>query len=578
MHKIAIAILVLITLTCLSAKTYAIDQANTPVSSADSDLTYSSANNQTPGIAVDPLLGALQISVRCQKANDSKKFIELARILVSKGYDVRAVDKQKLTPLHWTVIGGICANDVKQAQAYGDLATLLISGGADVNAEDEYGNTPLDWQMYSKSEELLQVLLESGARHGYSQDETLRLGNYFNKVYAATETGDIDQIRAVLAADVLCGTELQIRLTTKVASNGSRAGDPVRAVVIAPVMVEGRMVVAPGTPIEGSVMLARKSPNTYVQSILALDFANLIHSTGLKTRLATRLIDVDNARETVRAGIIMGAPFPNSALGKLGKVWQGIWFANPLLGWTLEGATYGYGKTYNREIVYDPGVEMTLRITIPERLMEIPKTPAWTPESPTTRLVDLVNARPMRTETPGQVPSDMTNLMFIGTREKLDAAFQSAGWVAADKLGITTGLKSFLATARNKGFDAAPVSLLLLNGQEPEVVYQKQNNTFAKRHHIRIWKQGVDDQGREIRVGASTHDIGIGVSNLGVKWFHKVDSNIDNERTKVIQDLLFTGTVLEYSMVDRPYAPRKLQNATGDNLRTDGQMAVITFK
>ena len=40
-------------------------------------------------------------------------------------------------------------------------------------------------------------------------------------------------------------------------------------------------------------------------------------------------------------------------------------------------------------------------------------------------------------------------------------------------------------------------------------------------------------------------------------------------------DLLFIGTGLAYADVDRPSAPRKLNNATGDEIVTDGKTSVV---
>jgi len=56
-----------------------------------------------------------------------------------------------------------------------------------------------------------------------------------------------------------------------------------------------------------------------------------------------------------------------------------------------------------------------------------------------------------------------------------------------------------------------------------------------------------------------------------------VDSDIDRERQKTADDLLFTGIATQYAMVDRPRAPREFENATGDKLRTDGRVLVLFF-
>jgi len=74
---------------------------------------------------------------------------------------------------------------------------------------------------------------------------------------------------------------------------------------------------------------------------------------------------------------------------------------------------------------------------------------------------------------------------------------------------------------------------------------------------------------------AAAHDIGINFSEEYRTFIHRVDPQIDSERAKVVTDLLFTGHVQSLALVDRPAAPRKTQNATGDNLETDGRLAVL---
>ena len=49
----------------------------------------------------------------------------------------------------------------------------------------------------------------------------------------------------------------------------------------------------------------------------------------------------------------------------------------------------------------------------------------------------------------------------------------------------------------------------------------------------------------------------------------------NRERAKVVNDLLFTGDVAGFLLVDRPVVPRRGQNATGDSLETDGKIAAL---
>jgi len=110
------------------------------------------------------------------------------------------------------------------------------------------------------------------------------------------------------------------------------------------------------------------------------------------------------------------------------------------------------------------------------------------------------------------------------------------------------------------------------------MVFQKQFNTFAKRHHLRIFHRPDKFQGHDVWVCSATHDTGIEFSAENRTFIHKIDSKIDRERTKVVNDLLFTGLVKGQAFVERPKVPTNGENATGDKLETDGKMAVLLLE
>ena len=203
--------------------------------------------------------------------------------------------------------------------------------------------------------------------------------------------------------------------------------------------------------------------------------------------------------------------------------------------------------------------------------------PGWPTLSVTAELQHLVAAMPQRTHTPDNKPSDMANLMFIGSREELLAAFGEAGWFQADDIGVRSALKTAQATLRQSGYREAPVSSLRVEGRPPDLVLQKSLDTFAKRHHIRIWKFPREYDGRDVWVGAATHDISTTNRKAGTKWSHRIDPHVDRERDWVETDLLFIGTATAYADIERPHSPRKTTNATGDVMVTDGKMSVVAL-
>src|SRR5215212_3949258 len=168
--------------------------------------------------------------------------------------------------------------------------------------------------------------------------------------------------------------------------------------------------------------------------------------------------------------------------------------------------------------------------------------------------------------------------MFIGTEEQLQKAFEAAGWTTAHQKNTTSVLETVRAVAEVRGYKEAPMSTLLLDGRRSDFDFQKQNNTFAKRHHLRIWRRPVSFMDRPVWVSSSTHDIGIEFSQENRTFIHVIDPQIDRERAKVVSDLLFTGQVESLALVERPQVPRTGRNATGDNIETDGRIAVLVLQ
>src|SRR3954465_15175269 len=144
------------------------------------------------------------------------------------------------------------------------------------------------------------------------------------------------------------------------------------------------------------------------------------------------------------------------------------------------------------------------------------------------------------------------NLMFLGSEKALVNAFRQAGWKPAESLDLKTETQTFFALAAHHSYREGPVSSLLVDGQKPVLVFEKETNTFAKRHHIRIWRQQQTFDGVPVWIGAGTHDTGIVFSRKARTFSHSVDGDIDEERLKIENDLIFTGEVAASGLINRP--------------------------
>lgn len=387
----------------------------------------------------------------------------------------------------------------------------------------------------------------------------------------------------VHAAQIPAGTELSIRLTDKVASEAPLPQPPVHALVIAPVIVDGRIALGAGAELTGAVKQA-KAATDKDPAQLQIVFSE-IRSGVTRAAVSAVMSSLDNARETVDdKGLITGIAPDDTFSARIDQGIAKLQANDKLAG--LAGLIQGTKQALkiqeaNPNIDYDAGAEFTLKLTQPLNWRGTDQGPTakLEPFPNESALFDLVNRQPFRTmaENPPR-PSDITNIMFIATEMELRAAFEKAGWAVPARLDTKSKLETARALIEARGYKEGPMSILLLEGNAPDIAYQKGNNTFAQRHHLRIFRRPGTFDGKPIWVCSSTHDTGIDFSEHDRTFIHKIDPRIDQERAKVVNDLLFTGMVRSIALVGRPAIPQNATNATGDRIETDGSMAVLLLQ
>lgn len=358
-----------------------------------------------------------------------------------------------------------------------------------------------------------------------------------------------------------------------------------KAVVVVPVFANGTELVPSGAELTGKTSdtrAAQGASDTAQEqpAQLKLVFDHLQDRSGQSKAIHCKVADIDNARESVdSAGLITGIAASQTFAARIDQGITKLATRNQQLGALLSTIRSSLINQVDPSITYQPGVDLTLVLTEPLEWGAGASTENQPGEiTPADHLVALVNKEPFRTvaQNPPS-PSDVTNLMFIGTADEITRAFADAGWSTAAQLGGQSKMETARAIIEDRGYKEAPVSILMLDGRPPDLTFQKQNDTFAKRHHIRVWQRPDGFDGKPVWVAAATHDIGINFSPESKTFTHVIDSNIDLERSKVVSDLLFTHAVNGLALVDRTNLPPNLSNATGDRLQTDGKMAVLHF-
>ena len=190
---------------------------------------------------------------------------------------------------------------------------------------------------------------------------------------------------------------------------------------------------------------------------------------------------------------------------------------------------------------------------------------------------DLFAKIPRRVADKAGDPGDMVNFLIIGSKEAMEKAFTTAGWVKVDANVKETVLNGVLASMSKESYLTMPMSPLYLFGRQQDYgwAHAEPIAVVASRNHLRIWKAALIVDGRTLWVGAATHDIGFEKDQRNNGLTHKIDPNIDLEREYVEKTLISTGLVAEVTHVLPLNPMREARTATGGTFHSNGQVLVL---
>jgi hypothetical protein len=361
------------------------------------------------------------------------------------------------------------------------------------------------------------------------------------------------------AAELPAGTRLSVRLSQNVYSHAVTNGQPVDTIVIAPVRVGAETVVPAGWKLRGTVTESGVLPGKEKRARLRFAFAKLVDDGGDAVAVQGRLVAVDNARETVDAeGRVLGVPAQKglpkdrAALLKLGVD------LDPVALGLIEAGN----QTVRAAVGYDRGTEMTVELTAAASVPSVKVGPGPKDLGSDAELKKLAAALPARVE------AEPLNLLVAAARADVEAAFTEAGWTATERLWAKAGPAAFVALAAKHGF--RPAGAPALDGQDAALSFEKQANTLAQRHRVRLWARPETLAGRPVWIGSAVRAADLVFDKAAGTYAHKPDPKVDAEREKVVQDLVFAGRVNARGLVARKDA----RGAAGD----DGRLAAVILK
>ena len=378
----------------------------------------------------------------------------------------------------------------------------------------------------------------------------------------------------VHAAVLSYGSEMEVRLLHKVGSRVSRVGDPVDASIITPVYDKDKLLLEAGATVSGSVEHINRLGLGLRHATARLDihFTRLRLASGVTLPLDAHVVSVETARESVRTdGAIMGInPTANFSTG-VSAVFSLTLLGEPEIRLPILGFKFLAARSPDAEILFPAGTEMLLRLTsnveLQPRVSQNSDVPLFSSTEISTVQRMLGELPAQQTDRGSNHPSDLVNILIIGSRGEINRSFRAAGWTVPESHGVMALYHMFHCAVERKSYIHLPMSNLLLNGAKPDAAFEKSLDTFAKRHHVRFWH----DDAAGVWLGAATEDVGY--KREAMHLTHRTDRNIDNERAKVVNDLAFTGCVEKGVLI--PRASLKPGQESDSSNTTDGDIAVL---
>jgi hypothetical protein len=381
---------------------------------------------------------------------------------------------------------------------------------------------------------------------------------------------------------VPAGKSFWIRLLDPVASYSSKPGTTVRAVLIQSPECGSTPVFPAGLEVDGEVTRVRKVGMGFVHDTASVEikFTRLITSMGEILPISAQIVEIDNAREVARNGVIRGIRSTDTPQGRITSGLIHLPTYDPYGDLTL--IVYrSVSVLPEPEIYLPPGTDLRLQFTAPLFVANQPSLPpvSFQPdEYERGDIEQLLQGVSERTTTTSGKNADLVNMLFLGSEQQLQESFTAAGWQAGDHNSPHAFFKQFSAFLTFNNYPTMPVSNQLLDGKPQEFTWQKSFDSYGKREHLRIWGGSQEVQNQQAWLSAYTRETSAVLSVRYHKFIHHIDRNLDDGVNMLVRDLTLSGCVESVYLMPRPEVHALMVNSTGDEMRTDGMLTIVQLK
>ena len=227
--------------------------------------------------------------------------------------------------------------------------------------------------------------------------------------------GACDQIPA--------GQTFEIRLLQPLASYSSKPNTSVRALLVESPQCDGSAVFPIGTIVEGYIQSVHRVGMGIRHETAALHvvFNRFSIGNGESSEMQSQVVDVDNARENVKKGVIQGVLGTQTPQGRITSRLKYLPTINPYSDWFLLAYRATFPIFPEPEIYFPAGTDMRLELTSPMPVINRPPAESMVSEfdqSEKDELSMMVQSLPERTFTRKGQEADAINLVFLGSRSR----------------------------------------------------------------------------------------------------------------------------------------------------------------